>query len=171
MAITLPLSSLSSRFDVSRFGNDRVVSQLSAFRSPMEFLNIKHMSRPANFGEAQTRASYNLSHYSGNYAAIIAMLSIYSLLTNLGLLFLIVFVVGGLFGIGKLQGQDLNLGFARFNTAQLYIGLAIIAIPVAFWVSPFATILWLIGASAVVIGLHSCLMERPIETSFGGDAV
>jgi len=37
------------------------------------------------------------------------MLSIYSLLTNTLLLFVIILVVGGMWGIGKLGGQDLRI--------------------------------------------------------------
>lgn len=37
-----------------------------------EFLDIKRMSRPSNFGEVQSRINYNLSYFSSNYAAVFA---------------------------------------------------------------------------------------------------
>lgn len=56
------------------------------------------------------------------------MLSIYSLLTNLLLLFVLAFIIGGMWGIGKLEGRDLDVGFARATVSQLYTGLFVIAI-------------------------------------------
>jgi hypothetical protein len=85
----------------NRFANLRPLS---------EFFDFKRISKPANFGEVQSRVGYNLSYFSSNYAAVFAMLSIYSLLTNFLLLFVIILVVGGMWGIGKLAGRDLEIG-------------------------------------------------------------
>lgn len=94
------------------------------------------------------------------------MLSIYSLLTNLLLLFVIVFVIGGMYGIGKLEGRDLDLGFVRATTSQLYTGLLIIAVPLGFWASPIGTVLWLIGATGVSILGHAAMMEKDVSAEF-----
>jgi len=99
------------------------------------------------------------------------MLSIYSLLTNWALIFLIVFVVGGMWGIGKLQGNDLDLGVIRATTLQLYTGLVVIAVPLFFIAQLLTTILWLIGASGVTILGHASFMDRPIDEAFSGEAV
>jgi hypothetical protein len=99
------------------------------------------------------------------------MLSIYSLLTNWILIFLIILVVGGMWGIGKLQGNDLDIGVIRATTSQLYTGLVVIAVPLFFIASPFATILWLIGASGVTILGHASFMDKPIDEAFSGEAV
>jgi hypothetical protein len=99
------------------------------------------------------------------------MLSIYSLLTNWYLLFLIVFVGASLWGIGKLNGRDLDLGFRRFNTSQLYTALLCVAVPVFFLASPITTILWLIGATGVTVFGHAALMDKPIENAFSEEAV
>lgn len=99
------------------------------------------------------------------------MLSIYSLLTNLLLLFVILLVVGGMFGISKLQGADLDVGFARATSSQLYTGLLVIAVPLGIWASPITTVLWLVGASAVSILGHASLMDRPMEANFSEEAV
>lgn len=85
----------------NRFANLRPLS---------EFFDFKRISKPANFGEVQSRVGYNLSYFSSNYAVVFAMLSIYSLLTNWLLMFVIVLVVGGMWGIGKLAGRDLEIG-------------------------------------------------------------
>jgi hypothetical protein len=76
----------------------------------------------------QNRVNYNLSYFSSNYAALFVMLSIYSLLTNLLLFFVLVLVIGGMWGIGKLEGRDLDVGFARATVSQLYTGLFVVAI-------------------------------------------
>ncbi|KAJ0420685.1 PRA1 family protein-domain-containing protein [Aspergillus carlsbadensis] len=147
--IQIPIEALTSRFG-DRFNSLRSQSLGSRFanlRPISEFLDFKRISKPANFGEAQSRVNYNLSYFSSNYAAVFVMLSIYSLLTNPVLLFVIVFVSAGLWGIGKLDGRDLELGFARFNTSQLYTGLLLVGIPLGFWASPITTALWLIGAT------------------------
>lgn len=75
-----------------------------------EFFDMKRLSKPANFGEVQGRVGYNLSYFASNYAVVFVMLSVYSLLTNLLLLFVIGLVVGGMWGIGRLAGRDLEIG-------------------------------------------------------------
>ena len=99
------------------------------------------------------------------------MLSIYSLLTNWYLLFLIILVIGGLWGIGKLDGNDLDIGVFRATTSQLYTGLVVIAVPLTFLSSLFTTALWLIGASGVTILGHASFMDKPIDEAFSGEAV
>jgi hypothetical protein len=171
--IQIPIEALTSRFG-DRFNSLRSQSLGSRFanlRPISEFLDLKRISKPANFGEVQSRVNYNLSYFSSNYAAVFVMLSIYSLLTNPILLFVIVFVSAGLWGIGKLDGRDLELGFARFNTSQLYTGLLLVGIPLGFWASPITTALWLIGATGVTVFGHAAFMDKPIENAFSEEAV
>lgn len=89
---------------------------------------MKRISKPADFGQVQNRVNYNLSYFSSNYAAVFVMLSIYSLLTNLTLFFALVLIIAGMYGIGKLEGRDLDVGFARASVSQLYTGLFVIAV-------------------------------------------
>lgn len=107
-----------------------------------------------------------MSYFSANYIAIVFILSIYALITNLLLLFVIIFLVGGIFAINKLDGEDLVTPFGRFNTSQLYTGLLVVSIPLAFFASPISTLMWLIGSSSVTVFAHGALMEKPIETVF-----
>lgn len=173
--IQIPIDALTSRFNLGdRFSSLRSTSISSRFanlRPISEFLDIKRVSKPANFAEAQSRVNYNLGHFSSNYAVIFTMLCIYSLLTNPWLLFDIVFVVVGMYLIGKLNGADLEIGQTRITTSQLYTGLYVIAIPVGLIASPIATVLWLIGASGVVILGHAAMMDKPLEEAFSGEAV
>ena len=172
---SIPIDILTSRMNLSgRFDGLRSTSVSSRFanlRPIGEFLDFKRISKPANFSEVQSRVNYNLGYFSSNYAAVFVMLSIYSLLTNLLLLFVICFVVGGMYGIGKLEGNDLQLGSWRASTSQLYTFLFIVAIPLGLWASPFTTVLWLIGASGVTVLGHASFMDKPIESAFSEEAV
>lgn len=169
----LPISAITSQFS-DRFNSVRAQSISSRFanlRPVSEFLDVKRFSKPAHFGEVQSRVNYNLSYFSSNYAVVFVMLSIYSLLTNFLLLFVIIFVTGGLYGIGKLEGRDLELGVTRLNTSQLYTGLLVVAVPLGIWASPISTVLWLIGATGVTVFGHAALMDKPIENAFSEEAV
>jgi PRA1 family protein 1 len=173
--LSIPIDALTSRMNLSgRFDGLRsqsISTRFANLRPISEFFDLKRVSKPASFGEAQSRVNYNLGYFSSNYAAVFVMLSIYSLLTNLLLLFVILLVVGGMYGIGKLQGNDLEIASWRATTSQLYTGLFIIAIPLGLWASPFTTVLWLIGASGVTILGHAAFMDKPIESAFSEEAV
>jgi hypothetical protein len=173
--IQIPLDVLTSRLNLSdRFAGVRSQSLAARFANlkPIsEFLDLKRLSKPANFGEVQSRVNYNLGYFSSNYAVVFAMLSIYSLLTNWLLLFVIILVVGGMWGIGKLGGRDLDIGVFRATSSQLYTGLLIVAVPLGIIASPITTILWLIGASGVSILGHASFMDKPIDEAFSGEAV
>lgn len=173
--ISIPLDALTSRLNLSdRFNSVRsqpLASRFANIKPISEFLDLKRLSKPNNFGEVQSRVNYNLSYFSSNYAVVFVMLSIYSLLTNLWLLFDIVLVVGGMWTIGRLQGGDLEIGTFRATTSQLYTGLACVSVPIAFIASPIGTFLWLIGATGVTILGHASLMDRPIENAFSEEAV
>lgn len=171
--VSIPIDAITSRFG-DRFNNLRSTSLSTRFanlRPISEFLDVKRLSKPANFGEAQSRVNYNLSYFSSNYAVVFVMLSIYSLLTNLVLLFDMVFVSCGLYGINMLQGRDLDLGFSRFTTSQLYTGLLIVGVPIGIWASPLTTALWLIGATGVTVFGHAAFLDKPIENAFSEEAV
>jgi len=173
--ITIPLDAVMSRLNLgSRFESVRGQSLTARFanlRPVSEFFDFKRISKPQNFGEAQNRINYNLSYFSSNYAVIFAMLSIYTLLTSKLLLFVIILVIGGMWGIGKLGGRDLDIGFIRATPSQLYTALAVISIPLGFLASPFTAMLWLIGASGVTILGHASFMDKPIESAFSEEAV
>ena len=143
-----------------------IQGRFSNLRGPQDFFDFKRVSKPANFSEIQQRVSYNLRYYGTNYALIVGCLFIYTLLTNLLLLFVIFFTLFGIMGINKLQGQDLVTPFGSFKTSQLYTGLLFVSVPLGFLASPIATLMWLIGASAVTVLGHASLLEKPIETVF-----
>jgi PRA1 family protein 1 len=171
--ITIPLDAITSRFS-NQFQSVRsqsISSRFANIRPISEFLDLKRLSKPANFGEVQTRVNYNLSYFSSNYAACCIILAIYALLTNLLLLFDIILVMGGMWAIGKIGDHGLEIGTFKATTSQLYTGLVCITLPIAFISRPFATLLWLIGATGVTILGHASLMDRPIENAFSEEAV
>jgi hypothetical protein len=173
--IQIPLDVLTSRFNLgdrfSGFQNQSLTSRFANLRPISEFFDLKRISKPSNFSEVQSRVNYNLSHFSSNYAAVFCMLSVYGLLTKPSLIFLIVLVIGGMWGIGKLQGRDLDIGVARASTSQLYTALVCLSIPLFFWAGPVQFLLWLVGASAVTILGHASFMDKPIDEAFSGEAV
>jgi hypothetical protein len=173
--IQIPIDVLTSRLNISdRLNSLRSGSMSSRFanlRPLSEFFDIKRISKPADFSEMQSRVNYNLGHFSSNYAVVFLMLCVYALLTNPWLLFDIIFVVLGMYLIGRLDGRDLEIGQSRITTSQLYTGLLVIAIPIGLWASPFTTALWLIGASGVCILGHAALLDKPIDEAFSGEAV
>lgn len=173
--INIPIDMITSRFNLAgRFDSMRsgsLTGRFSNLKPISEFFDLKRLSKPQNFGEVQNRVNYNLSYFSSNYALVFVMLSIYSLLTNLVLLFVIVFVVGGMWGIGKLGGRDLDVGFLRATPSQLYTGLLVVAVPLGIWASPITTVLWLIGATGVTVLGHASFMDKPIESAFSEEAV
>ena len=173
--LQIPLDVLTSRLNLSdRFAGVRsqsITARFANLKPISEFLDLKRLSKPSNFSEVQSRVNYNLGHFSSNYAVVFVMLSIYSLLTNWLLLFVIILVVGGMWGIGKLEGRDLDVGFVRATSSQLYTALLVVAVPLGIFASPISTILWLIGASGVSILGHASFMDKPIDEAFSGEAV
>jgi hypothetical protein len=148
-----------------------LANRFSNIRPLNEFFDFKRISKPANFSEVQSRAGYNLSYFASNYAVLFVVLSIYSLLSNMLLLFVIALVVGGMWGIGKLAGRDLEIGPIKASPSQLYTTLLCVAVPLGIFASPISTVLWLIGASGATILGHASFMEKPIENAFSEEAV
>lgn len=173
--INIPLDVLTSKFNLSdRFASVRSTSlatRLSNLKPVSEFLDFKRLSKPQTFGDVQWRVNYNLGYFSSNYVAVFFMLAIYALITNPVLCFVIILVIGGMWGIGKLEGGDLHLGFTTLTSSQLYTGLLIVAVPLGFYASPWKTALWLVGASGVTILGHASFMDKPIDEAFSGEAV
>ncbi|KAG6009512.1 hypothetical protein E4U21_002148 [Claviceps maximensis] len=171
--IQVPLDALTSRLNLgerlSGFTSGPMTGRFSNLRPISEFLDFKRLSKPANFGEVQSRVNYNLGHFSSNYAIVFVMLSLYALLTNWLLLFDITLVVVSMWFIGRLDGRDLQIGNLRATTSQLYTALVVVSVPLCLIASPFSTLLWLIGASGVTILGHASgggLSGRPRAPKF-----
>lgn len=173
--LQIPIDALTARFGLNeRFNSLRqqpFASRFTNLRPFSEFFDIKRLSKPADFGEVRARINYNLGYFSSNYAVVFVLLSIYSLLTNFLLLFVILLVVVGMHGISRLEGRDLEIGHTSITSSQLYSGLACVALFLGIWASPIQTILWLIGASSAIILGHASVMDKPIEDAFSQETV
>ncbi|KAI2619298.1 PRA1 family protein-domain-containing protein [Hypoxylon sp. NC1633] len=173
--IQIPLDVLTSRLNIqdrfAGFRNTSLSSRFANMRPVSEFLDFKRLSKPANFAEVQSRVNYNLGTFSSNYAFVFVLLSVYALITNPLLLFDIVLLIAGLWLLGRLNGQDLTIGTFTATSSQLYTGLLVTCGLLFLIASPFSTVLWLIGASGVVIIGHAALMDKPIDEAFSGEAL
>ena len=173
--ITIPIDALTNRLNLGQFSesvrSQSLGTRFANLKPISEFCDLKRLSKPASFSEVQARVNYNIGYFSSNYAVVALMLGVYSLLTNPPLLFDIIFVSIGLFVIRRLEGRDLELGFTRLTTSQLYTGILVIGVPVFLWASPFTTLLWLIGANGVAILGHAAFMDKPIDAAFSEEAV
>ncbi|KAK8055235.1 prenylated Rab acceptor 1 [Apiospora rasikravindrae] len=172
--IQIPLDVLTSRLNISDrfagFRNTSLSSRFSNLRPVGEFCDFKRLSKPENFSEMQSRVNYNLGHFSSNYAACFFILSIYALVTSPLLLFDIVLLFAGLWLLGKMNGEDLVIGTFRATSSQCYTALLITVAILGLIAPTFSTLLWLLGASGVVIIGHAAFMDKPIDEAFSGEA-
>jgi len=174
-ALNIPIEMITSRLNFGAVSdslrNQSFGTRFANLRPVSEFFDLKRVSRPANFGEVQSRINYNLSYFSSNYLVVGLMLFVYSLISNWLLMFDLVFVTCGLYIIKKLDGRDLELGFTRLNTAQLYTGLLIIGVPVLIVSGIFHSVFWwIVAVSACTFG-HASFMDKPIDAAFSEEAV
>lgn len=161
----IPSLGLGDRLESLRL--DGVRGRFANMKGPRDFFDVKRMSKPQGWGDAQGRIGFNVRYFSSNYTVILLMFCLYSLLTNLLLLFVLVFAAVGMVAINALQGGDLVLPWGSVITSQnLYIALGIITVPLFIIASPLSTLFWLVGAAGVTILGHAALMEKPLESEF-----
>ncbi|KAI0630329.1 prenylated rab acceptor PRA1 [Trametes polyzona] len=141
-------------------------TRLSALRSPAEFFDHTRISRPSDLNTATHRISYNTRYFSGNYGLIVGLLAVYALLTNMLLIFAVLFLVGGFAAINRFAPDPIQVGEHVITQKSLYTGLFVVGIPLLWFSSPFSTFFWLVGASAVLILGHACIMEPGIESEY-----
>ncbi|CAG7854723.1 SubName: Full=Related to YIP3 protein-proposed to be involved in ER to Golgi transport {ECO:0000313/EMBL:CCA66376.1} [Serendipita indica DSM 11827] len=141
-------------------------TKLSTLRPVGEFFDIHRISRPANTNEAFSRITYNTRHFSGNYLIIIGALAVYAVLANTTLLIALIFLIGGFSLINRFATEPIQIGENTITQKHLYTGLFVIGIPLLIFASPFGTIFWLVGASALVILTHACLNEPGVESEY-----
>ncbi|KAL7281704.1 hypothetical protein ACG7TL_005022 [Trametes sanguinea] len=150
-------------------------TRLSALRPPSEFFDHTRISRPADLNQAThvrillppaSRISYNTRYFSGNYGLVVALLAVYAILTNLQLILAVIFLVGGFAAINRFGTDPIQVGEHTITQKSLYTGLFVIGIPLLWFASPFSTFFWLVGASAVLILGHACMIEPGIESEY-----
>ncbi|KAI0663537.1 prenylated rab acceptor PRA1 [Cubamyces menziesii] len=141
-------------------------ARLSALRPPSEFFDHTRISRPADLNQATHRISYNTRYFSGNYGLLVGVLAVYALITNIRLVFAVLFLVGGFAAINRFGADPIQVGEHVITQKSLYTGLFVIGIPLLWFASPFSTFFWLVGASAVLILGHACMVEPGIESEY-----
>ncbi|KAI0328616.1 prenylated rab acceptor PRA1 [Cubamyces sp. BRFM 1775] len=141
-------------------------ARLSALRPPSEFFDHTRISRPADLNQATHRISYNTRYFSGNYGLLVGILAVYALITNIQLVLAVLFLVGGFAAINRFGADPIQVGEHVITQKSLYTGLFVIGIPLLWFASPFSTFFWLVGASAVLILGHACMVEPGIESEY-----
>ncbi|KAF9897643.1 hypothetical protein BX616_005229 [Lobosporangium transversale] len=140
--------------------------RLSSLRPFSEFFDKNRFSWPNGFSSITSRFNYNLNYFQGNYLLMFIAITAYSLLTNLLLLFSVVFAVGGWFGLQRVPPEGITIGQARFLPGQLKTALIGISVVLFFISSTIGTVFWIIGASAVTILGHAAVMQEGVEGDF-----
>ncbi|KAJ8468252.1 hypothetical protein ONZ51_g9756 [Trametes cubensis] len=150
-------------------------ARLSALRPPSEFFDHTRISRPADLNQA---THVDLGHFilrhredspwpnAGNYGLLVGVLAVYALITNIRLVFAVLFLVGGFAAINRFGADPIQVGEHVITQKSLYTGLFVIGIPLLWFASPFSTFFWLVGASAVLILGHACMVEPGIESEY-----
>jgi len=141
-------------------------TRLSALRPPSEFFDFHRISRPGNLNTATQRISYNTRYFSGNYGVIVAILSVYALLTNPLLLISLGFLTGGFVAINRFAPEPMQVGDHVVTQKSLYTALFVIGLPLLWWSSPVSTFFWLVGASSFLILGHASFIEPGIESEY-----
>ncbi|CAH7669565.1 prenylated rab acceptor PRA1 [Phakopsora pachyrhizi] len=152
--------------NVPQFFSSFREQRLSSIRPVSEFLDYQRVSRPKDLNEATSRITHNTRQFSGNYAVIVALLAVYSLLTNPLLLIAIGFLVGGFACIQRFGPNSESAAEGQVVTQKnLYIGLFVIGIPMLWIAAPISTAMWLVGSSAVTVLGHASFLEPSVVSN------
>ncbi|ODN99474.1 hypothetical protein L198_03318 [Cryptococcus wingfieldii CBS 7118] len=152
------LGSLSS---VQNYANSLRSTQI---RHPGEFFDYQRVSRPKDTQEYLKRASYNVRYFSANYAIVISLLAVYSLITNPLLLISLGFLIGGFLAINRFVPEPIQFNGKTITPQNLYVGLFVIGIPLLWFAAPISTFFWLVGSSGCLVGAHAGLLEPGVES-------
>eukprot|EP00483_Globobulimina_turgida_P009109 UN09127 len=144
-------------------------SRYPTVRQWPEFFEFSKFGKPNN---PQERIPTNLSYYAGNYLAIFGVLFVFTCLLNLFLLFGILLVAGGGFGLKTYLKHQLERAEMRSKTqkrkqqkvnkkyATIFVYIAIIIICIA-GNAPLASCVVL---SLIIIIGHSLLRKRNLAS-------
>ncbi|ODV86314.1 hypothetical protein CANARDRAFT_133206 [[Candida] arabinofermentans NRRL YB-2248] len=164
-------SSFTSGFDFDKLRTDTTSSfqsRVKSLKKPQDFFDHRRISKPNNFFEVQQRVLFNLSYFSSNYLLIVGFISLYCILTNLPLLFLISFDVLSFYAIQKVfqNSDEINLKFFVLQKNSIYTTIILINLPILLFASPITTLIWLTSLSAIIVLCHAAFLEKPIEAAY-----
>ncbi|ORY26603.1 prenylated rab acceptor PRA1 [Naematelia encephala] len=143
-------------------------TRLSSLKHPAEFFNYRQVSRPRDTQDYLKRAGYNIRYFSANYAIIVALLAVYSLISNPLLALALGFLIGGFLGINKYVPEPIEVSGRVITPQNLYVGLFVVGLPLLWFSAPFSTFFWLVGSSGCIVGTHAGLMEPGVESEYAG---
>ncbi|GAA5823186.1 hypothetical protein JCM10212_003236 [Sporobolomyces blumeae] len=146
--------------------------KLQTLRTPQEFFDMQRVSRPNDMGCIHPRLDLvrvrsNTKYFAGNYLLLVALLAVYSLLTNPLLLIALGFLVGGFAAINRFITSDVQFGQTVVTQKHCYTALFVIGLPILWFAAPIATFFWLVGSSAVLILGHAAMLEPGVESEYG----
>ncbi|WWD08335.1 hypothetical protein V865_006446 [Kwoniella europaea PYCC6329] len=154
--------------NISEYARSLKDTRLSSLRHPGEFFDYQRVSRPKDMQEYLKRASYNVRYFSANYAIVVALLAVYSLISNPLLLVALGFLIGGFLSINRFVPEPIEFNGKVVTPQNLYIGLFVIGIPLLWLAAPISTFFWLVGSSGCLIGAHAGLLEPGVESEYEG---
>lgn len=142
--------------------------RLSSLRPLGEFFDHQRISRPQDTNEAFQRITYNTRHFSGNYAVVVVLLTVYGMINDMLLLFALIFLVAGFWAINRFAPEPMQVGEHVITQKSLYTGLFVVGGLMLWFASPFGFVFWLVGSSAFLILGHAAFIEPPVSSEYTG---
>ncbi|KAJ3259503.1 hypothetical protein HDU77_001849 [Chytriomyces hyalinus] len=136
-----------------------------------DFLDRTRFSVPKSSSEFMLRAKLNWNHFNANYLLVGLIAIAYSLISNLLLLFDVVFVLVGsryVSSISPNQPEHLfgNQSLPLITQTQGWLALALVGAVLLYLTAAGSAIFWIVfWLGAVVLG-HAGMMEAPLEADF-----
>ncbi|KAK4206816.1 prenylated rab acceptor PRA1 [Rhypophila decipiens] len=147
----------------------QITEELLAYKANLhlisELFNAQHVLIPASFTEIQSRVKLNLCRFSDNYVAVLAIITLYSLLADWKLLIDVVFAAIEILLIRKLDGGSITIGQRQLTIPQFSPLLYGTALPMILRSSLLSTLISIIGTSGLVVLSHASLISSSVKES------
>ena len=140
-----------------------ISQQIDSVKGLSDFLDLKRMSFPKTFSDANKRLSLNWTHFKANYILISALVALVLMLSNIWLLLSVLICLGVYRWISNLPANQPTFGLSQL---QWNFGLGFVSLILFFASSAFDTLLELLLISSIVVILHAVIREEPLETDF-----
>ncbi|KAI8612408.1 prenylated rab acceptor PRA1 [Chytriomyces sp. MP71] len=136
-----------------------------------EFLDRTRFSVPKSYNEFMVRARLNWNHFNANYLLIALITIAWSLISNLLLLFDVLFIAVGsryVSTISPNQPEHLfgNQSFPLITQTQGWLALALVGAILLYLTAAGSTIFWIVFWTALIVFGHAGMMEAPLEADF-----
>lgn len=142
---------------LSNSNNAELFGYRPGLRLVSELLDVKHISIPASFEDIKSRVKLNICRFSNHYVTILAVITLYIILTNWELLIDITFVCIGVLIIRKLEGGSITIAQQQFTAPQLYTLLYVMILRSAL----LGALILITGIAGLVVLSHASLIDSP----------